>query len=99
MDKDLLTQYAEIKKEIKMLESKLEEIQPEVMQSFIDNELEELELKGYGTFIVAKKRKYIYSPTVQHLEVDLKEQKKLEEQNGDADYVENPYLVFKGQKE
>lgn len=99
MNKDTLIKYAELKQEIKILEAKLEEIQPEVLEMLVESGNDEVELGGLGTFVLAKRRKYIYTPAVQSLEAELKDQKKLEEQTGDATYTENPYVLFKGIKE
>lgn len=99
MNKDILTQYADIKKDIKMLEAKLDEIQPEVLSMLVENEAEEVQLNGYGTFTLCKKRKWIYTEETQNMETLVKTAKKLEEQKGDATYTESPYVVFKGVKE
>lgn len=94
--KDILIEYAKMKESIKELEVKIKELQPQVFEIMGDNE--ELELQDIGTFVIGKRRQWSYPQVIKQAEEDLKTAKKEAERNGDAEYVENPYILFKGVK-
>lgn len=97
--KDQLNEYARIKSEIKLLESKADELNPLVLQVIQDAEVEEIEISDLGKLSLASRRTWKYSLETQELEKKLKSEKKLEEQTGKAEFLEKKYVIFKGLKE
>lgn len=97
--KDTLNKYAEIKADIKNLESKAEELNPQVLEIMQVQDVEELTLGDIGKLTLASRRTWKYSTATTAAEKALKETKKIEEQTGKADYTEKHYVIFKGNKE
>ncbi len=98
MNKDLLIEYAELKKQEKAITTKLEEYKPQVLEILLDAGIDEenpVELKDVGTFSIGKRRKYIYSDKVKSLESLMKEEMATEERTGEAKYNETTYTIFK----
>jgi hypothetical protein len=93
--KDILNKYAEIKTEIKRLETLSEELNPQVLELMQANELGEISVGDMGKLSLGSKRTWKYSSRVKELEEKLKEQKTIEEQTGLADYTEKHYVLFK----
>ena len=93
-NKELLERYAVIKEQIKLLEAQVDELQPQIMESII-NEGADGVATDFGTFTVGHRRTYTYPENVAGEEARVKEMKKEAEALGTATYVEKPYLVFK----
>lgn len=98
-DKDILNQYAQLKLDIKALEEKADELNPEVLAIMETNELGEIVVGEYGKLSLASRRTWKYPKPIKDLEDDLKMQKKEAEQTGAAESVEKSYVIFKGNKE
>lgn len=98
-DKETLNIYANTKAEIKLLESRIEEIAPIVLGIMQGAEVEEINLEDKGKLSLSSRRIWTYSKKLQEEEKALKAEKKIEEQTGKADYKENHFVVFKGIKE
>jgi len=96
--KDTLNVYAKIKGEIKLLESKADELNPLVLEVMQASEVEEIEIDEVGKLSLGSRRTWKYSQEVQDLEKTLKSEKKTEEQTGKADYSEKHYVIFSGNK-
>lgn len=97
--KDKLNEYAQIKKDIKVLEEKAELLNPEILELMQENEVEEIAIGDMGKLSMSSRRNWKYTDKVKALDEALKNQKKLEEQTGQADYTEKKYIVFKSNKE
>lgn len=97
--KDILNHYAEIKANIKHLETQAELLNPKVLEIMALNEVEEISLEDKGKLTLGSRRKWEYTPETKALEKDLKSAKKEEEQTGLASYSELKYVIFKGLKE
>lgn len=93
--KDILNEYAKIKGMIKVLEEQADELNPKVLGLMKDNEFGEIEVSDIGKLCLGSRRKWNYSEKVTELDGVLKEQKKIEEQTGEATYIENKYVIFK----
>lgn len=98
-DKDLLNQYAKIKLEIKALEAKAEELNPEILDIMQIHNLGEIEVSDQGKLSLGSRRTWKYPKLIKDLEDDLKAKKKEAEQTGQADSTEKFYVIFKGSKE
>ena len=92
MNKELLAKYAELKQIVTEAEAQLDELKPQVIEMMGDNDAIETD---FGTFSLSKRRTWTYSPAITEREKQLKVDKKLEEQLGTAQYVENPILIYK----
>lgn len=99
MNKEQLIEYATLKKEIKEREARLDELQPSVLAAIQELQRDEVELNGYGTFVLAKRRAWTYTEATQALVKQTKDAQKREEQTGDAQYEEKPYIIYKQDKE
>lgn len=99
INKQILEQYAKIKSEIKLLEEKADELNPQILEMMQAEEVGEIAIGDLGKLTIGSRRTWKYSNEVKELEIKLKEEKKLEEQTGKADYIEKQYILFKGNKE
>lgn len=93
--KDLLAEYASLKKQVSLLEDRLDEIKPAVEEAVITlNPTDMIVETDFGTFTMVGKRKYAYSSEVTEKEEILTQEKKFEEATGRATYTETKYLKF-----
>jgi len=97
--KDKLNEYAQIKKDIKILEAKAELLNPEILELMQENEVEEIAIGDMGKLSMSSRRNWKYPADVISWEEDLKAKKKEAEQRGTAQYTEKKYVIFKGNKE
>mgnify|MGYP001413835614 CR=1 FL=1 len=97
--KDVLNKYAEIKKDIKALEAMADELNHQVLELMEASGVEEIEIGDMGKLSMGSRRNWKYTDKVKALDEALKDQKKLEEQTGEAEYTEKKYVIFKGNKE
>lgn len=96
--KDTLNKYAELKKDIKLLEKQAEELNQEVLDILETEEVEEVSL-SIGKITLASRRTWKYSPEITQKEEDLKNEQKTAQQTGiGATYTEKSYVVFKQDK-
>jgi len=98
-NKDLLNKYGSIKKDIKALEAMADELNPQVLELMEASGAEEIEIGDIGKLSMGSRRNWKYTEKVKSLDEALKDQKKLEEQTGLAEYTEKKYVIFKGNKE
>lgn len=98
-EKDILNSYAELKKEIKFLESKADELNPKVLQIMEDSGVEEISIHDMGKISLGSRRTWKYTNKVKEIDTQLKEQKDYEERVGEATYIEKYYPIFKAQKD
>lgn len=98
MDKELFLLYAEYKNQIKELEEKVKELQPQVMgmMQLADTERVETEV---GTFSLSLRKTWKYTDEVESLKEQLDGAKATEEATGAATYTEKPSLMFTATKE
>lgn len=97
--KNILNEYAQIKKEIKLLEAKADIINPQILEIMEQNEVEEISLSDHGVLSLGSRRTWKYPEVVSELEDELKSKKKESEQLGTASYTEKFYVIFKGKKD
>lgn len=92
-------EYIEIVEQIKELEEKKNKLNQEIVEKM--NQLGQTNIDtDKGSFVLAWRKKWEYSNDTQHLEVELKEAKKREENNGTAVRQEDTeYLRFISKKE
>lgn len=76
-----LKRYESLKLDAKRIEEEIKALQPEIMPYIPEGEEVQTD---QGTFSVARKTEYVYSPELQTAEVSLKEQKAREIQTGVA---------------
>lgn len=92
MNKQLFSNYAAKKIQMKALEEELELMKPEILKEMGDNE--EVEIEG-GVFTITKKRNWTYPEEIKKQDEALKAKKKEAEQLGTAEYTETIYPTFK----
>jgi len=94
MNEDTLKKYADLKVQIKKLETEADICKTEILES-LSNETEAKIERDYGNFTLYQKRTYTYSPELVTLIDDVKERKTQEEADGTATYTEAHVLTFK----
>jgi regulator of replication initiation timing len=92
MNKEILSRYAALKRDIAQAETELDELKPQVIEMMGDNDAIETD---FGTFSISKRRTWTYTPALTEKEKQLKVDKKLEEQLGTATYTEAPVLMYR----
>jgi len=94
--KNLFTQYEEIKRDIAELEKQCDAIKPLLLPIIpIDTKID----TGTGVFTLSARKTWKYSDETEAMEDELKEKKKEEEQLGIAvASVGEPFIVFKAKK-
>jgi hypothetical protein len=97
----ILKQYADIKRQIALLEKQKEEIEEEVIEAIEENlEGRPEYVTSFGTFKVSGRRTYKYSSTIDTMQKSLYEAKKKEEHDGTAELVRHSsFPVFIPAKE
>ena len=90
---------AEIKQQIKALETEYEMLTPQVMarvkELSHDKEHYALQVGELGTFSVVQKKVWTYTDQVKQLDSMLKEKKAEEEATGDATFTVKEYAQFR----
>ena len=98
MNKKKFEKYAQIKNQIRELQLEAKEIEKDVL-----NEMKkagaEIVKSDWGTFSIAKRKVWTYSPKVVDLTEKLRLLKKEEEEKGIASYTINEGIVFRPVKE
>lgn len=91
--KTLYEEYALIDAQMKDLEGKKETLRVNILKSMIDKEVDKLETT-FGSFTIARLKKWVYSDKVTDLNEKYKALKAKEESTGDATYTEQESLRF-----
>ena len=95
----LLKSYAALKAQIKNLEDEADELKPQVLAAMEEAELDQAEVSGIGTLVLATLRKWTYPQALVQAAADLKTAQKTAEQTGDATATESKYVKFTALKE
>ena len=95
MNEQLLDRYSILSFEIKKLEAERDALKPEVLKMVEDSGEKTLKL-SFGTFSLRKMKAWTYSDNVVAKLDEVKQLKKLEEEDGTAKAVESTTLQFKG---
>lgn len=95
MNKELLKNYSEVKKQIKELEVKADELQPLVLAELTSAGVDKVESE-FGTFSITERNKWTYPDYVKSAEKKFKDEKKKAEENGDAKSEKVKGLTFTG---
>ncbi len=96
--KELLERYASIKERQKRDEEELESLSNEITLKITEQGADKINADGIGTFTIAKRKLWKYSEQVEHTFDQLKSMKDEEQANGEATFIENPYLIFKAER-
>lgn len=92
-DKDKFVLYANIKSKIKDLQEQESKLKTEIEQVMEEAEVDKVET-DFGNFAYIPKTTYEYSDKVKELDVKLKQEKKKEENSGEAVATKKSYLRF-----
>ena len=90
----LSEQYADITKQIKLLEEQRSEIGQKLIDYLLENNIKKQPTE-YGTFTIATRKVWKYTDEVKKLELEYKTLKNREEKLNIATFTEKPYLLFK----
>jgi len=94
MNKKIFQKYAQIKNQIKELQLQAKEIEKSVLEE-MKKAGAEIVKSDWGTFSIAKRRIWTYSPKVIDLSEKLRLLKKEEEEKGIASYKINENIVLR----
>lgn len=100
--KQLIQEFAELKKESKVIEAKLEELKPSAYEALFEIGLDEehpVEIPGTGCFSYGNRPSYAYSSETKELKKILDAKQKEEVQLGIAVKKDSPYAIFKAEGE
>lgn len=98
MEKTLLKKYVEIRTRREELEAQEGELRTDIVNAMQRSGQEKI-VGDLGSFTVATKSKWTYSPKVKKLEDAVKIEKQKEQEKGIALSEETNYLLFKPVKE
>jgi len=94
IDPKLMQNYAAISEQIETLETELDTLKEHIVGAMMSEDVRKV-ASEVGTFILAERAKWEYSPLIKDLETKLKEEKKGEEKTGVAKAQTISYLTFK----
>lgn len=98
MKKTKLQMYAELRAEIKGLETRESDLKMEIVKEMEAESLDKVE-SDYGNFTIGRRKTWSYSDKVAQIEEKLRIQRFTEQEKGIAKSSETPYLIFKAVKE
>lgn len=98
MNKEVFERYATIKNKIRDLTEEAKVIEKEVQEEMDKGDMKKLQ-SPIGTFSIVRRLRWIYSGRVSELDIKLKAQKKIEEEDGTATSTESTGLMFRARKE
>lgn len=88
--------YARLKSERKLLDARIEEIQGSLLQTMLDIDGENTKIETeLGNFSVKRMKNWTYPESIVEREDQLKRDKKLAQQTGEATFEESPSLYFR----
>lgn len=93
---DPVLRYGQLKQQIALLNNELEFLQEEVfkrVKAIAGDENKAVDTP-YGTYIIAQKKNWTYSPMVAELEQRAKDRKKTEQATGEATFETEEQLRF-----
>jgi len=90
MNQKLLLEYIELDARFKELEAEKATLRAQIL-----DELKKNKLDNFGSFTVAHKTSWKYSPAVAKLEEKVKLAKNTEQEKGTAKATESTYLLYK----
>lgn len=94
MNEELFRRYAELKRQIAVLDEELRGLQPMITEEL--KQLRDARLKtSVGIFTILRKANWTYSEVVQRLEEQLKSRQKVEKDDGTATAEYTEYVQFK----
>lgn len=94
MTKELLKQYADVRKQIEELEEIKEKLGGEIAAGMQEQAADKIE-SDFGQFYFTTRKTWKYSPAVDEAVNELKAVKKEEEEKGIATFTESKSLTFK----
>lgn len=97
MEQDIYKEYALLALKLEELEEKKENMRRRILEDLIMR-AEDKHNTSFGTFTVANKIVWTYSPKVEKLEERLKLSRITEQKKGIAKYTEKPYLMYAPKK-
>lgn len=96
LDRQVFERYAQVKNQIKALETEAKEIADEVVAEMADAEVDTVTDEAIGSFYFTTRKSWEYPKYVQEAEEKYKELKEKAETIGEATYTESKSLAFRG---
>lgn len=100
MNKDILEQYAGIKKQIASLTEEAKELEPQVLDEMRQEGVQTAKM-DFGTFSITRRTKWEYSQKYKDLEekydIVLKAAQKTEQEDGTATKIETESITFRAE--
>jgi hypothetical protein len=95
----LLSEYVEVEARFKALEDVKQDLRGKILEAFKKEKIDKMEDPTLGTFSIAHKTTWTYSPAVKTLEGKVKIAKIKEQEKGIAKSSESNYLLYNKPKE
>lgn len=95
MNQQLLSEYVELEEEFKLLETKKTEVRLAILTDLKNNNLDKVKSEAFGSFTIAHKTAWKYTPAVTKLEDKVKIAKDKEQKKGLARATTTEYLLYK----
>lgn len=95
MNQNNLAKYVELEERFKALEQEKQELRAVILDDLRQNNLDKIESEVFGSFTVAHKTSWKYSPAIVKLEEKVKIAKDKEQKKGVAKPVVTDYLLYK----
>lgn len=95
MNEENIRKYLSVKAKREEAESEEKALRQLILEDMISHKLEKIESDVFGSFTVAHKKSWKYSPAVVKVEERLKIIKFKEQEKGIAQAVESEYLLYK----
>lgn len=97
MTAEKLKEYARLKFEEKQIQTRLKELNPEIVAEMEADGLDK-QPTSLGTFLLAVKKKWTFSPAHEAMTNRLEDIESKEKADGTAKFEESKYLIFKEPK-
>lgn len=94
MNKENLDRYAELKAQIKDIESEIEELKPGILADMKAAEADKIDHEA-GSFVITKKKSWKFSDKVDAMKDAVKNLEADEKADGTATFEETEILMFK----
>lgn len=95
MNEHNIQKYLQVRTQREALEAEERDLRQAILTDLVSNKLEKIESDVFGSFTVAHKKSWKYSPAVVKVEERLKIIKFKEQEKGIAQAVESEYLLYK----
>lgn len=98
IDKQIFNDYIDLKEQAKLIDLKIEELKPQILEQMQAAGAEEIVVEQRGTISLSSRRTWTYPPAIKKMEEDLKQAQVEAEAKGEASYKDNVFPLFNAVK-